>query len=449
MSSTPRSILGSIPGFVLGSFLATACGSVADNGPDARVVDADTSGNATVATRGALFGQPPATNIADIELISNLSNLEILSTGKSDAGGAAAIKVYPGGSLTAAYKHTQDLGYDFITFVGVKPEDSLVFGNREPAFVGTNTAIGSMTYSWPALAGAQAYYVMGGCLGLGVGSASTSAIGTEFPSCHHEPMGIAFVAVNPSGQLINCANRQTAFVNGGSLSIGAWGTAANATANIAGLPADFTNLTARFAAVFDGQSERGIPGAGNANGAPSGGAFTGTFPWCPFGERTAATLFLNRPGFQGMRVHDVLPTNATSWTVASPQLPPSMEGGILTSAAKRRAEWTLVPGASDAHDAVTITFVWSVTIAGTSHTSRWSFVLPPNTTEVTMPKLPPSFEPILPKPEFGLGINFLRAVEIPTVPSYDAYRALGAATALCPECAVRAGDVQRVILSGF
>ena len=115
--------------------LFSGCGSV-NTGPDASTTDADISGAATVETEAALFGGSIGTNVGNIDIISMLPNNTVLETVKTDAAGNASIKVYPGGSVTAVYKHTVDMGADLITYVGVKPGDTLVFGSRNFSLTG-------------------------------------------------------------------------------------------------------------------------------------------------------------------------------------------------------------------------------------------------------------------------------------------------------------------------
>jgi hypothetical protein len=458
--------MGRVFSLSIGLSLLAACGSVKDSGsgidapPGGEMAgpDADNSGNVTVTAKAALFSQAPNTNIADVDLISSLPNGMQLSTAKTDGGGAASIRVVPGGQLTAAYKHPNDMGYDFYTFVGVKPTDAVEFGNSTPIFVGSSTNLGSMTYTWPLVTGATQYIVVTGCAFNGAGAGVSSLVASESSSCHRgNPMDVFMVAVdtapNPDN-ILNCRNlpNQT-FTSGGTITNNGWSNPIAVTANITGLPAEFTGVNTSvqttFRPVLHNQFEQSFPSGGFANGTATGGAFTGNFQYCSVGDRTAATLTLNRNGFFQTRVIDSLPSNATSWTVAAPQLPPALEGGgILSSALGRRAGWSIIPGTNNTHDAVFIQFSWTHEIGGTNHRSNWFFVLPPNTDEVEFPKLPASFDQVMPQAQFGLGLNQIRVIEIPTVMSYDAYRAQGMSTAICPDCAVRAGDLQRVIISG-
>src|SRR5262249_12043424 len=129
-------------------------------------------------------------------------NNTVLATGTTDANGSATIKVYPGGSVTAVYKHaaTVDMGTDLITWVGVKPGDTLTFGNRNPSTVNQpNPDLGAVNYSWPALANATSYDVFSSCAFNGASAPATTLTVHEFSNCHHDPMDVLFLAFGSTG----------------------------------------------------------------------------------------------------------------------------------------------------------------------------------------------------------------------------------------------------------
>ncbi len=453
---------------LLASTLIAGCGSVKDSGgpidaptiDSPPMIDADTSGNATVTAKAALFGQTG--NIADVDIISTLPNNMPFATAKTAADGTATIKVFPGGTVTAAYKHTNDMGFDFISFVDVKPGDHLEFGNRQPQFFGTNTDLGTQTYSWPALATATGGFRVQTSCTTAAGAAGTTASNAvnEFTSCHREPFDALFVAFSTGPTtLVGCNFRNNVtYTAGANTAIGGWATPVNATANLTGIPSEVSSIAVQFAYALDGFNERVPIGGGSANGAPSGGAFTGNFLYCTnVGERTSATAFMSVNGnFGQARVLDFLPSNAASWTVSNPQMPPWVEGTFLTSAFLRTANWVTMPSSNNASDTTQMSLGWNVTIGGTGHNLSWHFIMPPTTKALVLPKLPASFDAVMPQAtcspspcSSGMFLSRLRTIEIPTVSNYDAIRALPASTIMCPECAVRAGEVQRIIVSGF
>ncbi|MBA3405189.1 MAG: hypothetical protein H0U13_10995 [Gemmatimonadaceae bacterium] len=432
------------------------CGSVKDAGfADAAPIgdagpDADETGNATVVTQAALFGGMVGVEVGAVDIVSMTAANTVLEAKQTDASGNATIKVAPGGTVTAIYKHTTDQGADLITWVGVKPGDTLKFGNRNPTFAGMNTQLGSQTYAWPAQGGVTSYFAATSCSFSSFGNA-LSGVMNEASFCHREPMDVLYLATTNNILTHYNFRQNVAFTNGGTVSINSWAAAVNATVNITGMPPEVTNLSGRFAVVMDNATtERAVAGGGSFTGAPSGGAFTGNFSWSPTGERTVASLTLNRSlgNFFQMRVLDSLPASATSWTVASAQLPPWLERTFLSSTSQKLASWVLVPDAGSAHDAVMLGVQWWFEVAGTNHPHQWNFIMPPGTTTMVFPKLPSQFADFMPHTQDFMNLNALRAIEIPTVTNYDAIRAMPAQSMLCVECAVRAGEIQRAITSG-
>jgi hypothetical protein len=445
------------------SFLASllvagaGCGSVKDSGGPIDAggdagPDADESGEATVTTKGFVVGQTVGAVVGDIDLISMLPNNMVLATAKTSAGGTATIKVYPGGTVTAVYKRmAPDLGADLVTFVGVKPGDTLEFGNRNIAFSGTSAVIGAQNYSWPTAPapGVTTYRIATSCTQPGVAAPTLSVAGDERNNCNKTPMDVLYTAVTNTA-LVNCGSRQNVtFANGANVALGSWQNASTFISNITGLPTSSTQLNVQLSSIIDGGTERFLSGGGFASGVPSGGAFTGNFAWCQIGERTSARLDMFRPGnFFGIRVADSLPSSATSWTVASPVTPPWIEGTFLTSAAKGRVDWVLVPEGTNAADATYVELQFTQRINSTNFTGRWFFALPPDKQSLDFPKLPASFVDLVPSVDFGVFVSRLFVVDVPTVTGYDALKAMGFANIQCPECAVRANEIQRVLMSG-
>jgi hypothetical protein len=441
-------ITGGALRFLFTATLLAGCGKVGDTTPADAGPDADLSGDANVVTQSALFGTAFGAKIASIDLVSMLPNNQVLATGQTDANGAATIKVYPGGSVTAIYKHTVDLGADLITFAGVKPGDTLTFGNRQPSTSGqTSNVLGTVNYSWPALGGTSFFEVFSSCTGTSVGSAATTFAGPESSLCHKEPMDALFGAFNASGVLTSFGFRSNvAFSDGVAIALGGWSPAQTGAIAISGLPIEVNSVSGAFRTILDSNNE--ISMTGGYNGTPTGGAFSASFPWHPTGERTVGQLFLNRPGFSGLRVYDSFSSNTLTQTVASPTLPPWPQGGVISSSALRQASWFLVPDATSVSDGQMLRVSWSHTISGTSHPSQWFFILPPPETmgdqSIDFPALPAPLASVLPVAEDSMGAS-IRVFDISTVTGYDAVRALPSATPMCLECAVRTGDIQRVV----
>jgi hypothetical protein len=422
--------------------LLAGCGSVKGSDIDAPGPDSDLGGDATVVTEAALFGGTIGAPVGDVDIVSMMPDNTVLAMAKTGASGNATLRVYPGGTVTAVYRHTVDMGADLITWVGVKPGDTLKFGSRQFSTSGQpSTSLGTMTYSWPAQPNATQYNVATSCIFSGIGGASTSLVGTEFSSCHREPMDVLFGAFN--GALTHYSLRSNVpFANGGSVAVGSWLPVQTGTVNITGLPPEVTSVNGFFSTVLDGNRE--ISFSGNYNGTPTGGAFSGTFPWHPTGDRTVGQVSLSRTGFSTIRVLDAFGASTLTQTVAAPVLTPWVQGGVVVSSALGMASWFLVPDAASVHDGQMLRATWFHTVSGVGHPHQWHFILPPDQTSITLPKLPALFSENVPSPQDSLGVS-LRVFDIASVSSYDMVRAMPSSTIMCLECAVRAGDLQRVV----
>ena len=230
-----------------------ACGKVQPSTTDGGNTgpDADTSGDATVTTEAAVFGAAIGAKVGNIDIVSTLPNGKVLAAGKTDGTGNGTIKVFPGGAVTAIYKHANDMGAELITWTGVAPGDHLTFGSKQPYSGGVaSTNLGSQNYTFPTLAGANVYVVYTSCGANSAPAAGTSVTISEFNTCHIEPMDALYIAYNASSVLIGYNYRQNvAFSNGASVAIGGWGTAANATVTMTGLPPEVTNVNGGFRTI--------------------------------------------------------------------------------------------------------------------------------------------------------------------------------------------------------
>jgi hypothetical protein len=419
-------------------------------GPADAAIDADLSGNATVVTQAAIFGTTG--NIGMIDIVSMLPNNTVLATGQTGAGGNATIKVYPGGSVTAIYKHTINMGSDLITWVGVKPGDTLTFGNRNPTTTGqTSTPLGSQTYTWPALGTANFFETWTECgLGFFSSSGTTSVSIAESSLCHQEPMTILYSAYDVNGELINTGVLGgLAFSSGASVALSTWNASASAMISITGLPSQITSVNGTFRNVLDPKAGpfSDFTASSVYNGTPTGGAFTATFKVAQAGVRTLGAITFARPGYRSMQLYDAFSTGTLTQTVASPVLPPWGQSSTIASTGLRQASWFYVPDAASSSKGEILHVAWLHTIASVSHPSQWDFILPPGQTTIDFPDLPAPLDANLPASEDTLTSSNTRVFDIPTIPSYDMLRTLPAADLLCLECGVRANDFQRVVFS--
>ena len=89
---------------------------------------------------------------------------------------------------------------------------------------------------------------------------------------------------------------------------------------------------------------------------------------------------------------------------------------------------------------------WTHQIGGTGHPHDWYLILPPDQTSIELPELPAQFTDNLPAPQDGMGAS-IRVFDIGSVSGHDMLRTLPSNIPMCLECAVRAGDIPRVVIS--
>ncbi|HEX2691039.1 MAG TPA: hypothetical protein VHN14_30705 [Kofleriaceae bacterium] len=427
--------------------LLVGCGKVSDSPPaDAAAdsVDADLGGDATIVTEAALFGGKIGTKVGNIDIISTFPDATVLAMAKTDASGAATIRVYPGGAVTAVYRHTVDMGADLITWVGVKPGDTLTFGSRQFSTAGqTNTSLGTQTLSWPALAGITEFEVFTSCTGLGAGTA-LSIVGTESSLCHQEPMDVLYGAFNGNTLTSFGFRSNVTFTNGGTVALGGWSPVQTGSINVTGLPAEITLLSGSFATILDANRQLSL--VGGYSGTPTGGAFSTTFTWHPTGERTVGSVSLARTGFSSMHILDSFSASTLTQTVAAPALTPWVQGSVTSSSALRMASWFVIPDTASVHDGQLLRVSWNRVISGTGHPHQWHFILPPGQTSISYPALPSQFSDIMPVPEASTSAT-IRLFDISSATGYDMVRAMPSRNIMCLDCAVNAGEIQRVVFT--
>jgi hypothetical protein len=233
------------------------------------------------------------------------------------------------------------------------------------------------------------------------------------------------------------------FTSGGTIMTSSWAAAQMGAVNITGLPPEITSLSGSFRTILDSNREVATT---LYSGTPTGGAFTATFPWHPTGERTVGRLQFVRPGFSAMLLYDSFAASTLTETVAAPAFPPWVQGGTIASSALRQAAWALVPDARSVHDGQLLRVTWNRNIGGTNHPHQWHFILPPDQTSITFPALPAQFADNLPVPQNSMGAA-IRVFDLSSVSGYDMLRTLPSSTIMCLECAVRAGELQRIVFA--
>ncbi len=429
--------------------LLLGCGSVvgphntdAATGDGPAGPDADLTGMATMVTHTHVPGYGASGAIqAMVDLVSLRPNGSVLEMARSDATGQAMIHVYPGGSVTAIYPHMQDMGTDFVTYMGVKPGDTLTFGQEfTPS---TNQNLGAMTLSWPARAGASFYDVYTPCGGYGAGASTSYGPITEFDYCHKDPMFVLVAAYDSAGNVLGFSQNYVSFQAGGSSGLSGWSTPTTTQSTITQLPTDVMQIYGYWYMIANGGRQMWNQSFG---GTPSGGAFTGNImQWPGGGDRTMAQLQMCRQGnFSCMDVLDGLQSNATTWTVANPTLPP-WDSGRIASAAAKIVTW--FPIGQPTHAGNTVWLQWGRSMSNMFSTFNWYFITPPDVSAFNLPTMPAAFAPQTPQVDDGMYINQVEMIASPSIADYDAFRALPESEVICTDCAVREGLIQRIVRS--
>ncbi len=257
------------------------CGAVAnhdladasdrDGGPDAVV-----TGTANVVTNTAVPGFGAVGVVQPmVPVVSLTPDGMVFDKQISDATGHATVKVFPGGSVTAIYQHLlPDMGTDFSSFVGVKPDDTLTFGNDFAPTTGAS--VGMMTMTWTAFAGASFYVVITPCANSG-DVAALSFVFTETKDCHKDPMGITVVAYNSASTVLAVLTASVPFSLNATHPLGALPAASSTFAYTVGSvnPA-FDELYTESDVIVNGTTSFS---AGNNVNLTAGAGTSNVTPW--------------------------------------------------------------------------------------------------------------------------------------------------------------------------
>lgn len=435
-------------------FIICGCGSVKSISNVSPGDDADPGGEGTtdaagmlkIVTKARFFaagGPAPGSAQGGVDVVAvQRDGKTIDSTAKTGADGQASLQIHAGGSVTAIYHHPADTGTELVTYFGIQPDDTIAFGQRFTSTKPDN--LGTMTFTFPAVNGAINYQVFGPCGNELTGASKLSVTLTELASCHVDPMDIVFVALNAADQVAGYNYLSVNFQAGTSVPIATWTPPKTAMLSVTGLPSEVRGINAVLGNVGNiDQRMFQFLVAGQA----TGGAYSNSFPWAATAVHTEAQLTVSRTGtFQPIQLLDILPPNVTTWTVASAQFPPWLQAFVVSTADRTGSLFLLGDGA---YDAAVVRIAWQHTVAGVQVESHWTFVLPPKMTTFTFPALPADLASVLP-PVDDPFITEAHLIEIPSVPDYDALRAIPEASVICPgslvpDCSLRSGEFTRVV----
>jgi hypothetical protein len=441
--STTNPVDDAAPDMVVDAAVDAAVDAPPDTPPDG-------AGNTVkVITKGYGDLRLPDAIVPGIAIVSHRIDGTVLATATSDAQGIATIEVVPGGSVTAIYPLITPgdaWGGGLVTFVGVVAGDELLFQSFErmpPAGVGWS---GEQPVSWPTFPGdVVSYGFTTSCDGTLVPAPMTSSSVLERERCHVEPMDVLFWANGPDGTAIACGEvKNTPFSATSPLTLASWHAPVTATLGVIYASYVIDDVTLVFSYIIDDRTQIGLQ---SKFGTPQGGMFSRMFPSCQFGDRIQAFAVLQRSDVRGrMELHEAFAPTQLTWSMSALTLPPYIEStSLAANAATGVVSWTLVPGFGDQSDAVTASVEFEQQLGGTPKTGTWQLVLPPNTTSVTLPTLPPMLAQYA--PSGPIKVNSVETFDFHNTTDYATIRALGTGYALCPRCAFRRGIAPRGAIS--
>ncbi len=407
--------------------------------PDGPTPDSIPSGTVNVTTMAPCCDVAANTPEPNIVVISLSAEGTLVATATTGADGKASIEVREGGSVSAVYPEDETHNNRLQTFVGVKPNDNLTFGEGyfTPNVSGAN---GNMTVNWPAFPNTMEYRVANACM-----SSSSSSLTIDlslYDYCQTATSPIALLAIDANYNIIASAYLPTAATAPGSVIPSGdvtWvaQTQDNSTVSITGLNSVVNDVY--LSAYGEYPFYIGYGGSSNWVG-PKAGAASQTFTTSSTAPYKYARAELYRSGNFGRQ--DYLKGGASPYAMTATALP-WIDGEKLISFAQRRLIWFETTGD---YDAATLDLHWSRYDKKTSHYYTWTLILPPKVADFRFPT-PPSELAAFQPTEMDSVSSYLQLVDLSSASSYDAARALPFWRVTDPYSAVRSGDEPSAAIS--
>ena len=406
--TSPRSSLWRCSLIVL-----AACGGAAD-APDAGPsvdasppIDSGPPGPITVTALSRCCDGLPGVPVAGVSVIVDD---DVVTT---DANGMATIVVEPGASVTAVYPQVGTERPDVVTWIGVEPGDSLVFGE---SFTNLPAPTESATVTWSPPPGVSSYELHDGCTESNLNGSTTQATIEKYgTTCADPTTDVLLVATVNSTTRRWSMLRDVTIVEGAVLPMPPFADATTFTAGVTGLPASLTAVSVYATPQVGG---RDLPWIVD-DGRPSNGSYQVTGPWTA-ATRIRVSVFATRPDHFGMQVVTrVLDGTATSGIIEEPELLPWVTA-IGTDPWRR--ELVFETEGSGTYGVTLLDLAW-----GDAPEHHWQMFAPPGR-ELTWPRLPPEFADLEPSTSDAIYPS-ITLVDIDGA-SYDAIRALPEAEVL-------------------
>ncbi len=358
----------------------------------------------------------------------------LVGTATTAADGTASVPLPEGGSVTVVYPPVSSGDPNtVVTYAGVKPGDSLTFGDYATSYAATTGQTGTMTISWAAVTNAVRYRLYSPCTSS-YSIAGTTATINLAPSCQADTAPIGLVAYDASDNVLASVFLPAATYTPNTaldIAAGQW-VAQTAAANYT---ITLTNVDAAANTVnFAGYDEFAFGEYGSFflsyppimyGGAPNAGTATQAVSLVASAPRHSAAARLQHATHAGLL-----------WFFKAGASPVTIDAGTIpwvdtltVDSQARTLAWTQTSGS---YDAAALRFSWS--------NFNWTVILPPGVTQLDASTAPAELAPYLPTAADGLTLNGCELVDSASTASYDAVRALPEWRVTTTESAVRLGD---------
>jgi hypothetical protein len=401
-----------------------------DAGDDAPpMVDARPSGAVTVTTMVRCCTVTPGTPQAGVTVAVAQPDGTLGETGVTDAAGQVSFaNVQLGASITAIYPEDAYGTTDISTIAGVKPGDTLTFGeNYYQPDIADAAPTGSVTFNYP-----HSYYyyqVYGPCSVVGSHSASASL--SRRPGCDPATAAITLQAYDNNMNKVATAYLPAADFSGETpVTVESW------SPDRTDFEVSMTGMTPPMSVGFEVVAP--YPNARLYNYADVGEPTNGTASTMLTAPTTAPAIktfaYVERGRLEGDQ--RVYVSGTSPVTFAAPTLP--WLSAAIVNVKTGKAGWYQTEGTADG---AVFHLEWNRwdDAAETSHYYRWNLVLPPGVTELELESPVPALAAVLPEIVDDVYAPEVRLIDLSSTADYDAFRQL-------PEW--RMTDVPSSILAG-
>ncbi len=381
----------------------------------------------------------PGTPRAGVMVFGVSAANTVVSSAVTDSAGKATLSLPDGGSVTAVYDAGGGKVTNVVTtFVGVKPGDSLTFGDRARNVSSTTGQAGTMTLRWAPVTDATHYRVHSPCYQTSY-TGSTEVLIELGEDCQTPTAAVGLVAYDDGDNALASLLLPAApYTPGSTLEIAANQWVAQTPDN---LRLDLVNLDAAVGDVIVGAVDELVFGELGRfwwsyppishTLTPKGATASRLFSAADAAPRKSVAAKLHHETHVG-RIWAYQAAASSPVTLDAANVP--WVSTLTLGADQRSVAWTQTAGA---HDAAVLRFWWS--------SFEWIVILPPGVTAFDVPSPPAALAPYLPTAKDEVNLYGCELVDLASATSYDDLRALPEWRITDGEIAVRAGEETRSI----